>query len=221
METRRRMRHRPKYLEYQGQFAVLTILLSLCLFTYLYYNASAQISFNWLTGIIIGFVLDKSRLCFNAALRDPFLYGLSRTTKGVLAALLVSSLGFGVIQYVEWTQNSYIPGNLYPVGWNILIGAIIFGIGSAIAGSCCSGSLMRIGEGFTQQMLVLIGLVLGSIHGMHDAPWWYKNFSFKRPVIHIPTELGWIPGILVQVIVILLIYKGVSWYEDRRLGGDE
>ncbi|WP_164730836.1 YeeE/YedE thiosulfate transporter family protein [Anoxybacter fermentans] len=209
------------YLQYQGYFALATMVLTLCVFSFLYYHASAKISVNWLVGIAIGFILDRTRLCFNAALRDPWLYGLARTTKGVLAALIVSTIGFALIQYMEFVENSYILGNLYPMGLNIFVGAVIFGIGAAIAGSCASGTLMRMGEGFGLQWLVFLGLILGSVHGIHDAPWWYKHFSFGRPVIHLPTALGWVLGVGLQIILLILIYFLISWYEKYRFRGED
>ncbi len=197
------------------------IVFSLCVFSFLYYNAKPGMSVNWLIGIVVGIILDRSRFCFVAAIRDPMMYGLARTTKGLLMALMISTIGFGFIQYQQWVENSYVLGNLEPVGFNIFVGAFIFGIGSVIAGSCASGALMRMGEGFGMQWVVMIGLILGSIHGIHDAPWWYQHFSLGKSVIHFPSKLGWGWGIGLQLVMFVIIYIFITRYEDYRFkGGD-
>lgn len=210
------------YRQYQGQMALGMLILILCVFVYLYYRGTSKIYVNWLAGVAIGIILDRSRLCFNAAFRDPILYGLTKTTKGVISALLVATIGFALIQHQEWLVNSYVPGNVRPIGWNLFIGAVIFGIGASIAGSCTSGTLMRMGEGFGMQWWVLIGIIFGSIHGIHDAPWWYRHFSFGKIRFHFPTRLGWVGGVGLQIIALIVIYLLVSWYEKWRfMKGDE
>lgn len=217
----KRNRQKGFLFKYQFQVGLIMVVITLCIFSWLYYHAKPGMSVNWLIGILIGIVLDRSRFCFVAAFRDPILNGLARTTKGVIAALMVSTIGFAVIQYQQWYENSYIPGNLYPVGQNIFFGAVIFGIGAVIAGSCASGALMRMGEGFGMQWIVLIGLVLGSLHGIHDAPWWYKHFSSGHQVIHLPSKYGWVKGVGLQIALFIMIYLFIIWYENYRLkGGD-
>ena len=52
-----------------------------------------------------------------------------------------------------------------PVSFATVIGAFIFGIGMVIAGGCASGTLMRVGEGFTMQILALFFFIVGSLWG--------------------------------------------------------
>ena len=61
-------------------------------------------AFIWAIGLGFGYVLQRSRFCFTASLRDPVLTGGTALTKAVIIALALGSLGYAALQMKEGTS---------------------------------------------------------------------------------------------------------------------
>ncbi len=179
---------------------------------------SDKLSLFWLIGISFGFILQKSRFCFTSAMRDPYLTGGTMLTRAVLIALAITSIGFTAIKYGDFAKGLPISGQTYvvPISIATVIGAFLFGIGMVIAGGCASGTLMRVGEGFTMQLLALFFFIIGSLWGAHDFQWWEHNFISKGKAIFLPNILGWFGAIFVQLLVIAILYILAQKWEIRK-----
>ena len=130
-------------------------------------RVSPTLGLFWILGNGFGYILQKARFCFTAAMRDPYLTGGTNLTKAVLVAFALTSLGFIAIKYGAWSKGLPIPGQSFvvPVSAATAIGAFMFGIGMVIAGGCASGTFMRVGEGFGMQILSLFFFIVGSLLG--------------------------------------------------------
>lgn len=179
---------------------------------------SGKLSLFWLTGISFGFILQKSRFCFTASLRDPYLTGGTTLTRAVLIAFAITSIGFTAIKYGDFIKGLPISGQSYvvPISIATAVGAFIFGIGAVIAGGCASGTLMRVGEGFTMQILALFFFVVGSLWGAHDFGWWKLNFILKGKAVFLPDVFGWFGAIVLQLLVIAALYILAEKWENRK-----
>ena len=177
-----------------------------------------KLPFYWLTGIAFGFILQRSRFCFTASMRDPFLTGGTSVTKAVLVAFAVTSIAFTAIKYGYQAQGLPIPGQGYiaPISLATVVGAVLFGIGMVIAGGCASGTLMRVGEGFIMQMLSLVFFIVGSLLGALNYGWWERNFIVSAPRIFLPDYLGWIGGFLANLAIIALFYVLAHKWGNRK-----
>jgi hypothetical protein len=195
-----------------GLFIVLVV------FGLLLSTISGKLSLFWLTGISFGFILQKSRFCFTASLRDPFLTGGTMLTRAVLIALAITSIGFTAIKYGDFTRGLEISGQSYvvPISIATVIGAFLFGIGMVIAGGCASGTLMRVGEGFTMQILALFFFIVGSLWGAHDFQWWEHHFISKGKAVFLPDILGWFGAIFVQLLIIAILYILAEKWETKK-----
>ncbi|MBU3142916.1 YeeE/YedE thiosulfate transporter family protein [Clostridium sp. CF012] len=175
----------------------------------------------WTVGIGIGIALRYSRFCFSAALRDPFFLGNTKLFRGLLLALMISTIGFGVIQYTYLKHNSIdyglIPGSITSVGPHIIIGAFMFGVGMVIAGGCASGVLMRIGEGHALHWVVLLGFLIGSTLGAKNYPFWYEKIISNTKVVYFPEYIDIKIVIVIQMIVLIVLYKISTLYENKGL----
>jgi uncharacterized membrane protein YedE/YeeE len=169
---------------------------------------STQVAMFWVFGTCFGFILQKSRFCFTASLRDPCITGSTSITKAVLIAFALTSIGFTAIKYNAFASGQTIPGMSYvmPVSLATVVGGVLFGIGMVIAGGCASGTLMRIGEGFAMQMLALVFFILGSLWGAHDMGWWNLNVIAGAPRIFLPDVFGWFGAIVIQLLIIACLY---------------
>ncbi|MCE5171200.1 YeeE/YedE family protein [Paenibacillus profundus] len=185
----------------------------------LFARKSDNLSISWIFGIAFGFVLQKTRFCFTASLRDPVLTGSTSISKAVIIAFAIATAGFAAIQYsASLADPANIPGNVHPAGIHIMIGATLFGIGMVIAGGCASGTLMRMGEGFTMQWITIIGFVAGSVWGIRDYTFWDSNFFQKSPTIWLPDYLGWGGAVFLQLLVLGLLYWAADSFSKRKLG---
>lgn len=196
--------------------AVIISAIILCLF--LWKSNHKYITY-WIIGIGIGIVLRYSRFCFSGAIRDIFLLGNNKLFKGLLLALMISTVGFGAVQY-RYLQNNpmnyaYIPGAITSAGIHIAIGAFMFGIGMTIAGGCASGTLMRIGEGHALHLVVLVGFIIGSVWGAKDYGFWYDKIISKTKVIYFPKYVDLRIVIVLQLIVLIMMYKAADRYERK------
>lgn len=178
----------------------------------------AKLGLFWFTGIAFGFILQRSRFCFTASLRDPALTGSTSLTRAVLTAFAITSLAFWAIKYGAYLKGMPIPGQSYvvPVSLSTVIGSFMFGIGMVIAGGCASGTLMRVGEGFWMQVLSLTFFVVGSLWGAHDMGWWRLNVISNGKAVFLPDVLGWMPSIVIQLLIIALLFIAADKWENRK-----
>ncbi len=203
----------------QGKIG-LALLLALCILGFIILDSNKNYGQYWFFGLVFGVVLQKTRFCFTAGFRDPVLVGSTSLLKAIIIAILIANLGFAFIQYGILQGDvsvpvSSIPGAIYPVGFSTVIGAILFGIGMVIAGGCASGTLMRIGEGFMMQVIVLIGFLLGTLWGAHDFGFWNKFFISKATIIYLPHYFGFWQALCMQVTALVTIYYVADWYDKN------
>ena len=82
-------------------------------------------------GTAFGYVLQRSRFCFTAALRDPLLTGGTDLTKAVVVALAVSSMLFMGLNFakfgfsLETVDLKMATGYVRPVGLHTVIGGAL------------------------------------------------------------------------------------------------
>ena len=178
---------------------------------------NARLGLFWFTGIIFGFVLQRSRFCFTASMRDPSLTGSTTVTRAVLIAFALASIGFWAIKYGAHLKGLPIPGQGYvvPVSLATAAGAFMFGIGMVIAGGCASGTLMRVGEGFNMQILSLFFFIVGSLSGAHDFGWWKLHAISNGKAVFLPDVFGWGGSIAVQLLIIVFLFIAADKWEHR------
>lgn len=202
----------------QIPYSVGLILIAIILFIILLQKQYTY-AVCWILGIGIGIVLRYSRFCFSAAFRDPFLVGNTKLLRAMLLAMMVSTVGFAIIQhsYIQHNTIDYdlIPGAVTSVGAHVMIGAFIFGVGMIIAGGCGSGILMRIGEGHALQWVVLVGFLIGTVLGAKDYSFWYNHIIEKSKTIYFPEYLDFRIVVVVQIAILLGLHRLASWYENR------
>ncbi len=172
----------------------------------------------WMIGIAFGFILQRSRFCFTASMRDPYLTGSTSVTRAVLIAFAITTIAFTAIKYGHFVNYGTIPGQSYvaPVSVATAIGSFMFGIGMVIAGGCASGTLMRVGEGFWMQVISLFFFIVGSLLGALNYGWWERTFIVSAPRIFLPDYLGWIGGLLCNLALIAIIYVLAHKWENRK-----
>lgn len=192
---------------------VVLIAVGILLLTF-----SERLGLFWFLGLAFGFILQKARFCFTASLRDPYLTGGTNLTKAVLIAFAITSVGFTAIKYGAASKGLPIPGMSYvvPVSGATAIGAFMFGIGMVISGGCASGTLMRVGEGFTMQILSLVFFIAGSLWGAHDFGFWKYNVILRGKAVFLPDVFGWIGAIAIQLVFIAFLFIMADRWANKK-----
>lgn len=213
--TSRTTARKPKKSQLPIGIALLVIMLGFGIYLT---TISTSLGLFWIVGTCFGFILQKSRFCFTASLRDPYLTGSTTLTRAVLIAFAITTIGFTAIKYGAFANGLPIPGQDYvvPISLATIVGAFMFGIGMVIAGGCASGTLMRVGEGFTMQIISLVFFIVGSLWGAHDFGWWKLNFMLGGTKIFLPDIFGWLGAVVVQLLLIAVLYILAEKWENRK-----
>ena len=173
-------------------------------------------------GIAYGVVLQRSGFCFSRAVYELFLLRSRDAVNGVMAGLLVGSVGFGVVASIRGAVGADAGAHLLasPLGPNILVGGALFGLGMALAGMCAVGTLHRLGEGYLSAWVVLGGMLLGALADP-------SHLSLPGLTPFLPrgvSLLRWLrPEVaaLVTVAVLSAAWVGVGWRQGGRGTGPE
>ncbi len=186
-------------------------------------NREPMLGFYWMMGGVFGFILQKSRFCFTASMRDPCITGSTSVTRAVLIAFAITTIMFTAIKFGYASMGLPVPGMSYvtPISFATAAGGILFGIGMVIAGGCASGTLMRVGEGFFMQILSLFFFVVGSLVGAAHFGWWKEKFIIHGPSVFLPDVFGWVGAVVLQLLIIACLYKAAALWEEKKMGGSE
>lgn len=110
----------------------------------------------FLFGSVVGLLVQRSRFCNTAALRDAMLFKSFRNTKALLVAMMILTIGFtGFISIGEGKTMHF------DVGVNQMVGLFVFGIGMVLAGACTVSTWVKSGEGNVGAMWALLFTFIG------------------------------------------------------------
>jgi len=178
-------------------------------------------------GSCVGVLVQRSRFCNAAALRDAMLFKSFRNTKALLVAMMILTVGFTAFMSIGQGHPMH-----FDVGMNQMIGLFIFGIGMVLAGACTVSTWVKAGEGNVGAMWALlftfIGMFLFSL--MWSVNYWppapgsmtgkpnfealqfgFSNAATLQAKFKIPA-LGF--G-LIQVGVLYAIYRAIIKKENK------
>jgi len=108
-------------------------------------------------GLLFGFLLQKGDLCGASAFSEVILMKDWRKVWGYWVWIVTGMVGFAVLDLLGWVTL-----NPKPMLWvSYVVGGLIFGIGTVLAGGCVSGCLFKTGIGHLTTMAALPGIALG------------------------------------------------------------
>lgn len=190
-------------------------------------TALGQCMAAFLFGSVVGVLVQRSRFCNTAALRDAMLFRTYRNTKGLLVCMMILTLGFTAFITVGQGHPMH-----FDVGVNQVLGLFLFGIGMVLAGACTVSTWVKSGEGNVGAIWALvftfIGMFLFSLfwssaywppapgtmdHQPHLAAlqFGYANAATLQAKTGIPAILFG----LVQFLVLFGIYRAILRKEAR------
>lgn len=184
----------------------------------------------FLFGSIVGVLVQRSRFCNAAALRDAILFKSYRNTKALLVAMIVLTIGFTAFMSINQGYAMH-----FDVGLNQLIGLFIFGIGMVLAGACTVSTWVKTGEGnvgaawallFTFIGMFLFSLVWSTNYwppspasmtgepNLEALQFGFANAATLQEKLKIPAIVFG----LIQAGVLYAIYRAILRRENRNVG---
>lgn len=140
-------------------------------------------------GIVYGLLLQYGRFCMASALRDLFAVGVPRMAVGVLLAVILYAL---VAAFVQAAGFGLV--HPHPLGWHIIAGGSVFGLGMVLAGGCASSTLYKSGEGNIGSMLVLASIAFSQAWVVSAGGWLERlvpaSWHARALAQDMPGELG-------------------------------
>nr|WP_246582714.1 YeeE/YedE family protein [Clostridium mobile] len=211
-------------------FVGFAILIAMLAFAALQSEKNPKLGLFLITGLAIGYLMQRSRFGFAGGVRRLYVTGESSLTKALLFLLTISLImtaAYHYGSYLNGAQVAYkaaegakiIAGtqNVEPISLLAILGGIVFGIGMMLGGGCASGTLTDVGEGEGRALIVLFFFVTGSVWGAHDLAWWKSTFlnSWSERV-YLPEVFGYMGAIIISLLGFLGIYVFAKWYENKR-----
>lgn len=172
--------------------------------------ASAVGFVGFLVGLLIGAAVWRARLCTFGAVEDALMGRDWRRMKVFGLALGIALVGTQLLVFAGMLDprvTTYVPDKLSFLP--IALGAVMFGFGMAMVGTCAFGSLIRLGGGDLRGVVVLI--VFGALaYAMQRgilAPLRIKAVEFFAIAIpgSVPGSIGGLGGYAFGVDIALWV----------------
>ena len=121
-------------------------------------------------GFLFGFFLEKGDLCGASAFSEVLLLKDWKKMQGIWMVIVVSMIGFSLLAGLGMVKLSP-----KPLLWaSYIVGGVIFGVGTVLAGACVSGSLFKVAQGNLNSMAALVAIPIGVMWVEHGS---LKAFS--------------------------------------------
>ena len=158
-------------------------------------------------GTALGFVLFHSRFGFTSAWRQLVAVRQGAGLRAHMLMIAVAATLFAPILAVGTAWNG-VPASpsLAPIGFGVVVGAFLFGVGMQLGGSCASGTLFAVGSGQTAILITLGGFVAGSTLGALHFPFWTDDLPSLAPVSLATVQpFGYLGAWVITMAVVLVV----------------
>lgn len=165
----------------------------------------------FLIGGALGAALYHASFGFTFAYRDAFV---RRDMGSVKAQILM--VGLAVILFAPIMAGGSpliegrVIGGLAPVGWEVLVGSFIFGVGMQLGGACGSGTLFTVGGGSVRMMVTLVFFCLGAFLATLYGDLW-QPLRADSKTISLLREFGLLAATAGQLALLGAIWFAVGW----------
>ncbi len=172
-----------------------------------------------LVGVLLGVTLYHAAFGFGSAYRRLLLH---RETDGVLAQLVMlaaATMLFAPVLAEGAFLGRAVVGAVAPVGWQVVAGALLFGVGMQLGGGCGSGTLYSAGGGNARMLVTLAAFVAGSFWASLHLPWWRTLPSVGA--LSVAGLLGWPLAVASQLGLLLVLALALRRCGRRRRPGPQ
>lgn len=182
---------------------VITSLIIVAVSAFLYQAFQLRQTLLFLIGVGLGITLLHAAFGFTGGWRQFIRYRNSLGIRAQLVLLAITSLLFfpmlgGVFADLR------VSAALAPVGYSVLIGAFLFGIGMQLGGGCGSGTLYTFGQGQVDMLVTLLFFIVGATIGSAHLHWWLALGDVGT--ISLIQSLGWSTALAIQFLILAALY---------------
>lgn len=176
-----------------------------------------QMAVLWLLGGALGLVLFQSSFSFAGGFRRLLVERRSAAFRAMLLLLaLACVLSLPAIAAGSvWGQP--VRGFVFPIGWGLLLGAFLFGIGMQLGGGCASGTLYTVAGGQGLRMwITLAAFIAGATFAAYDSERWSGWAAL--PPVSLTAHLGLGGALVASLFTVALAWAIAAGLEQRRHG---
>ena len=152
----------------------------------------------------LGFALNRGSICTVIATAD--LVARRRPARSI--ALLESALWAGLV-YALLNISPFMPEGWLPLGY-LVVGTVLFAVGSYVNGACVFGSVGHFGNGDIEFALVFVGIFIVT----YIEP--LTNLLPGQPPLSMPLPGGALP--MVGILALLVLARWALARKERNFG---
>lgn len=102
-----------------------------------------------------------------------------------------------------------------PVGWQVAIGAFMFGIGMQLGDGCGSGTLYKVGGGSARMVVTLVTFCGGGFWAsLHMAAW--QRLPDLGPIV-LGETMGWAAAVAAQLALLAALYVVLRRFGQKKI----
>jgi uncharacterized membrane protein YedE/YeeE len=164
-------------------------------------------------GMLIGFLLHRSRFCFVASFRDFFMTGASKMVIAGAISTLIFAFGMAALKVLFIAEEDVGIYNRFWLGG--LSGGLVFGFGMQLAGGCGSSTLWRCAEGNTKLWVSMIffALSFSFFYPLLNGYGWLEKLG---QAVYLPAVLTWEVTLPLYVLFFFLWIMIAIWNEKTQ-----
>ena len=174
-------------------------------------NTSLAILF--LIGSALGVCLLHAMFGFTGGWRRFIRERNSQGVRAQIYLIMLTSILFFPLLGGVFAQSQAV-GAVSPVGYAVLVGAFLFGIGMQLGGGCGSGTLFTMGQGQVDMLVTLVFFIIGATVCSSHLNWWQDLGSLGS--VSLIKHFGWLPALGLTLLVLFLLYLLVVFIDRKR-----
>ncbi len=167
----------------------------------------------YIVGLALGVVLYHAAFGFTSAYRRMITAREVAGAQAQLVMLAAATLLFAPALADGALFGRAVGGAVAPVGVQVAVGALMFGLGMQLGGGCGSGTLYTVGGGSARMVLTLVAFCAGSFWASLHMQWWVT--TPRLPGIALGDTVGWPAAVILQLIVLAGLYLLLSRWGRR------
>ncbi|WPB87656.1 YeeE/YedE family protein [Sediminicoccus rosea] len=180
----------------------------------------AQMAVLWLLGAGLGLVLFQSSFSFAGGFRRLLAERRSAGFRAMLLLLALACLLSLPAIAAGSVLGQPVRGFVFPIGWGLLLGAFLFGIGMQLGGGCASGTLYTAAGGQGARMwITLAAFIAGATFAAYDSERWSGWAAL--PPVSLTAHLGLGGALVASLFALALAWAIATGLERRRHGAVE
>jgi uncharacterized protein len=159
-------------------------------------------------GGLLGLTLYHGMFGFTSAYRNAMLHRDVSSVKAQLVMIWLASLLFVPTIAAGEVFGTPVGGAVAPVGLQVAVGSLLFGLGMQLAGGCGSGTLYTLGGGSSRMVLTLLAFCAGGFLASLDMERWAATPRWGS--ITLIEEFGWPGALALQTLLVALLWAGLN-----------